>query len=257
MMKHAFLIIAHNEYPILEVLLSMLDDERNDIYLHIDKRAVALYQKIKGFKTKKAGFYLIEKSIKVYWGDISLVKAEYLLFETALKNGTYVYYHLLSGTDLPIKSQDYIHEFFHKNSGKEFVGFWQNAAHQRDLERKVFRYYFFTQRLKDKGNLLHEITSLIRNAVLALHKISNYRRKTTFEFKKGGQWVSITENAVSYLLQYKSTILKRMKYTLCPDEIFIQTLLWNSPFREKMYCINDANIGCMRDIDWERGNPYI
>ena len=34
-MKHAFLIIAHNEYPVLEVLLSMLDDERNDIYLHI------------------------------------------------------------------------------------------------------------------------------------------------------------------------------------------------------------------------------
>lgn len=60
-MKHAFLIIAHNEYPILEVLLSMLDDERNDIYLHIDKRAVGLYQKIKGFKIKKAGFYLIEK----------------------------------------------------------------------------------------------------------------------------------------------------------------------------------------------------
>lgn len=25
-MKHAFLIIAHNEYPVLEVLLSMLDD---------------------------------------------------------------------------------------------------------------------------------------------------------------------------------------------------------------------------------------
>ena len=73
MMKHAFLIIAHNEYPILEVLLSMLDDERNDIYLHIDKRAVGLYQKIKGFKIKKAGFYLIEKNMKVYWGDISLV----------------------------------------------------------------------------------------------------------------------------------------------------------------------------------------
>ena len=103
-MKHAFLIIAHNEYPILEVLLSMLDDERNDIYLHIDKRAVGLYQKIKGFKIKKAGFYLIEKNMKVYWGDISLVKVEYLLFETALKNGPYAYYHLLSGADLPIKT---------------------------------------------------------------------------------------------------------------------------------------------------------
>lgn len=105
--------------------------------------------------------------------------------------------------------------------------------------------------------MLHGITAFLRNTVLALHKISNYRRKTTFEFKKGGQWVSVTENAVSYLLQYKDIILKRMRYTLCPDEIFIQTLLWNSPFREKIYCIHDASTGCMRDIDWEHGNPYV
>ena len=56
-MKHAFLIIAHNEYPVLEVLLSMLDDERNDIYLHIDKRATELFQQIKKVKMQKAGFY--------------------------------------------------------------------------------------------------------------------------------------------------------------------------------------------------------
>lgn len=35
--KHAYLIIAHNEYPVLRTLLSMLDDERNDIYLYIDR----------------------------------------------------------------------------------------------------------------------------------------------------------------------------------------------------------------------------
>lgn len=52
-MKHAFLIIAHNEYPVLEVLLSMLDDERNDIYLHIDKRATELFQQIKKVKMQK------------------------------------------------------------------------------------------------------------------------------------------------------------------------------------------------------------
>lgn len=232
-MKHAFLIIAHNEYPVLEVLLSMLDDERNDIYLHIDKRATELFQQIKKVKMQKAGFYLIENPIKVYWGDISQVQVEYLLFETALSHGPYAYYHLLSGTDLPIKSQDYIHAFFQQNAGKEFVGFWQDAAHQRDLERKVFRYYFFTKRLKDKEHLLHGITALIRNLILAVQKISHYRRKQTFEFKKGGNWISITENAVKYLLQYKEIVLNRMKYTLCADEIFIQTILWNSPFREK------------------------
>lgn len=194
-MKHAFLIIAHNEYPVLEVLLSMLDDERNDIYLHIDKRATELFQQIKKVKMQKAG--------------------------------------------------------------KEFVGFWQDAAHQRDLERKVFRYYFFTKRLKDKEHLLHGITALIRNLILAVQKISHYRRKQTFEFKKGGNWISITENAVKYLLQYKEIVLNRMKYTLCADEIFIQTILWNSPFRERMHCTNNANTGSMREIDWEHGSPYI
>ncbi len=235
-MKHAFLIIAHNEYPVLEVLLSMLDDERNDIYLHIDKRATELFQQIKKVKMQKAGFYLIENPIKVYWGDISQVQVEY---------------------HLPIKSQDYIHAFFQQNAGKEFVGFWQDAAHQRDLERKVFRYYFFTKRLKDKEHLLHGITALIRNLILAVQKISHYRRKQTFEFKKGGNWISITENAVKYLLQYKEIVLNRMKYTLCADEIFIQTILWNSPFRERMHCTNNANTGSMREIDWEHGSPYI
>lgn len=46
-----------------------------------------------------------------------------------------------------------------------------------------------------------------------------------------------------------------MKYTLCADEIFIQTILWNSPFRERMHCTNNANTGSMREIDWEAWQP--
>ena len=41
-MKHAFLIIAHNEPGVLAALLQQLDDERNDIYLHIDARSAAM-----------------------------------------------------------------------------------------------------------------------------------------------------------------------------------------------------------------------
>lgn len=256
-MKHAFLIIAHNEYPVLEVLLSMLDDERNDIYLHIDKRADDLYQKARSFRMKKAGFHLLQDPMKVYWGDISQVEVEYFLFKVALAHGPYAYYHLLSGTDLPIQSQDYIHAFFHQNAGKEFVGFWQDEAHQRDLERKVFRYYFFTKRLKDKGTLLHGVTAFIRNILLGVQKVIRFRREQTFEFKKGPNWVSITEEACKQIIYYESVIAKRMKYTLCPDEIFIQTLLWNSPFKARIYCPDDPDKGNMREIDWKRGHPYV
>lgn len=37
-MKHAYLIITHSEFEILSRLLQALDDERNDIYIHFDRK---------------------------------------------------------------------------------------------------------------------------------------------------------------------------------------------------------------------------
>ena len=43
--RHAYLIMAHNNWYTLEKLLLLLDAPWNDIYLHIDKKA-------KGFEKK-------------------------------------------------------------------------------------------------------------------------------------------------------------------------------------------------------------
>ena len=53
----------------------------------------------------------------VRWGDISVVDAEFALFDEAYRRGEYSYYHLLSGVDMPLKTQNYIHRFFEKNAG--------------------------------------------------------------------------------------------------------------------------------------------
>ena len=37
--KHAILIMAHNQFEILEKLMTQLDHERNDIYIHIDRKS--------------------------------------------------------------------------------------------------------------------------------------------------------------------------------------------------------------------------
>lgn len=39
MSRHAFLIIAHDNWEILRIQLRLLDDPRAAIYLHIDKRS--------------------------------------------------------------------------------------------------------------------------------------------------------------------------------------------------------------------------
>ena len=38
MSKHAYLILAHTNIPQLAVLLSMLDYDQNDIFVHIDAK---------------------------------------------------------------------------------------------------------------------------------------------------------------------------------------------------------------------------
>ena len=255
-MKHAYLIIAHNEYPVLRALLLMLDDERNDIFLHIDHRSMELYEKIHSVQMQRANLHILSTRNKVYWGDLSQVETEYLLLETASAKEAYSYYHLLSGTDLPIQTQDYIHSFFQINAGKEFVEYWSGNRHQKDLKRKISRYYFFTKHLKRNNSKWHVITAPCHNLALIVQKMVHFNRKQEVEFRKGSQWFSITHNFCLYLLEKKPFVLRRFRYTLCPDEIFVQTLLWNSSFKKNIYKIEDNNIGSMRLIDWNRGDPY-
>lgn len=146
-MKHAYLIIAHNEPLILKTLISLIDDKRNDIFLLIDSRSNLIPQNI-NISPRYSSLYYCNR-VPIYWGDYSQIQAEMLLFETAFKHGPYTYYHLLSGVCLPIKSQDYIHDFLDKNNGKEFVGFIFSDFAKEDINRKISYYHFWV------SNFLH------------------------------------------------------------------------------------------------------
>ena len=76
-------------------------------------------------------------------------------------------------------------------------------------------------------------------------------------FRKGSTWVSVTDDFVAFMLANKAEVLKLYKHTLGADEFFIQTLCWNSPYRETVYDLHDEYNGCQRLIDWKRGWPYI
>ncbi len=45
MNKHAYLIMAHNNWNILKLLLKSLDTEYNDFYLHIDSKVKSFDEK--------------------------------------------------------------------------------------------------------------------------------------------------------------------------------------------------------------------
>ena len=259
-MKHAFLVIAHNEEPLLLSLLKQLDYERFDVYLDIDAKAKALRESIQAQQLRFSNLTIVENPVSVYWGDRSQVASELLLFKTACQHGPYAYYHLLSGVDLLLKSPSEVYRFFEAHHGKEFINFWDKDDARRELNRRVQRYYFFTKNLKDKGTFVHAITAPIRNISLAIQKVTSFKRcGRGIYFRKGSNWVSITEECCKYIVENADELYKRLNHTLCADEIFVQTIVWNSPFKDNIFeaDVESTETSVVRKIDWTRGHPYV
>jgi len=251
MTKHAFLVMAHNEFSLLKRLLSCLDDSRNDIFIHFDQKTSDLPV----LKTTRAGLFILNDRVNVHWGDVSVIEAEYKLFEAATARGTYAYYHLLSGVDLPLKSQDELHAFFNKHQGREFIGFSQDVK-EEEINRRVRKVHLYPERFRASTGLAPFCYRIVRKCFLELQYLLNIQRNQNIIFKKGAQWVSVTDKFVHYVLPQKQQVLKTYRQTFCSDELFLQTICWNSPFRSMLFDAEDESRGSQRIIGWKNGQLY-
>ena len=244
-MKHAYLILAHNQFEVLDFLLRSIDDSRNHIFIHFDKKVIAK----PNLQVHNAAMSILEDRVDVSWGDVTVVEAEYKLFEAAHAIGGFDYYHLLSGVDMPLKSQDYIHDFFRKNQGKEFVGFYQQDI-TIDMERKVRKFHLFPHDFRADTSIVGLIKKIVRAVSIRLQYLIGFSRNKDIDFKKGTQWISITHDFLELIIQEKDNVLEIYKNTFCADEIFIQTLCWNSVFKANVFNIDDEAQGSQRMIGW-------
>ncbi|MDR2273480.1 MAG: beta-1,6-N-acetylglucosaminyltransferase [Sphingobacterium sp.] len=246
--KHAFLVLAHNEFAVMERLLYCLDDERNDIYIHFDRKL----DQLPDFRLRKARLFVLSDRVDVRWGDVSMIEAEYKLFETAARRQTYAYYHVLSGVDLPLKHQDDLHAFFNYYQGKEFIGISQKTTEQ-EIDRKVRRVHLYAKLFRPGKGIAVMWYRTIRALVLRVQLLLRIKRNHDVVFKKGPQWISVTDDFVRYILDKKKAVLKTYQKTFCSDEIFIQTLCWNSDFRLRLFNSMQEMQGCQRIIGWQNG----
>ena len=65
MQKHAYMIIAHNEFDLLETLVRLLDDPRNDLYIHIDAKVQDFdFDRFRGL-VRYSGLYFTPQRVSV------------------------------------------------------------------------------------------------------------------------------------------------------------------------------------------------
>ncbi len=251
--KDAYLILAHKMDYTFDTLIELLDDEKNDIYIHMDKKNKFFEEEPIRNRIKKSNVFFVNR-VKCNWGGFSLVKAELnLLKESTKKN--YRYYHLISGQDLPLKSQNEIYSFFEENYGKQFIGFQEEKF---KFQKRVKYYYPFQEILGRKAfKTVHG--KLMSKPILKLQDLFKIYRNKNINFQKGTQWISITDQFAKYIVNKEQEIDKVFKNTYCSDEIVIQTLFINSEFKNDLYSnkYNDQKNTIKRYIDWNRGTPYV
>lgn len=244
-MKHAYLIMAHGEWELLNNLIKALDDPDNDIYLHIDKKSK--FDKHSLVYPRYSNLSLI-KRMNVNWGGDSQIKCILRMLLQASKYN-YRYYHLLSGVDIPIETQENIHNFFACNDGKNYLSF---DFKDNYVDTRLKEYHFFQNIIgRNNGHLVAFFYYAEKHLVSIQKKLGVNRLKNShIKFYKGGGWFSITNDLVDVLLKNKKIIKKYFYRSLCPDELFIHTIAKNSSLENTI--VDDD----LRYIDWNRGKPY-
>ncbi|HAY3498921.1 glycosyltransferase [Elizabethkingia anophelis] len=218
--RHAYLILAHTDFMVLKELVGVLDDYRNDIYIHFDRKVIdppileAKYSKL----------LMLEDRVDVRWGDISMLYAEYNLFETAYKADNYSYFHLISGNHFPLFNQDYLHDFFARCEKNILM---KMETSEKEIDLKFRKYNFFIKNFNSKNIRKKIIVQFFWHVLIKLQYIVGIKRNKDKQYYKASQWLSLKKDIMELVIKNKSNILKNYIYTLCSDEFFIPTLLEN------------------------------
>ena len=217
--KHAYLIMAHNQFLSLQELVSVLDDARNDIYLHFDKKVKVL----PAIRTCYSKLVVVKERINVIWGDVSQIKAEYALFKASFQKETYSYYHLISGVHFPLMSNDDLHRWF--AACNDACVLRRVSVPEGEIPMRFGMYHFFLKHLVSKNRFINKAYHLGWRSALRIQKGLGIQRDTSFIRGKASQWCSLSENAVRLLLSSEKKALKLFRRSFCCDEYFVRAFI--------------------------------
>lgn len=249
-MKQAILLLIHKN---LEATIRLIAYFKGncDIFVHIDKDFRLSKKEFDRLKTQKGVVEVVQR-YKVNWGGFSILQAERLLLQLALKKSDFNYVHLLSGQDYPIKPLDTFLEFF-ATADKEYLQHthlphpnWDNNTMQR------LQYFFFMDHLPVKQDA--DVKKLWHLG----HSLAQYGIKRSIpdhfmHLYGGSQWFSISREAAKAILahtQKHPSFYRRMRFVYCPDEIYFTTVLMNIDYPKKQEIIGHN----LRFIKWPFAN---
>ena len=227
MKNHAFLILAHNQPRLLTRTLSHLSAPNHHFFINVDAKSKH-YKEMVDFVNKhkgEANVHFIKKPVACYWAGISLVDAEIKLLKTAMEYPVeFDYYHLISGTDYPLRSNDQFDAFF-ENTDDSFMCF--NFEEDIDYWMPIYKMKTNQYHTNGKHTFCEKVFLRIVNSRAGR---TLFKRKPLPTLAGGWQWFSWSDNVVKYVLDYLAehpNFRRRFNHTSSPDEHFFTTMLYS------------------------------
>jgi hypothetical protein len=232
MAKLAYLVLAHENPRHLERLIRALTTDQSRVFVHLDQKSNA---ERFGFLTDMPAVETLADRVKVYWSDFSMVEATLRLMRQALAHPAgFERFVLLSGVDYPIRSSSYIERFFAANPSSEFID--MTPMPNNELGKRLWRLTWYKARSGEPiaRNIGRRI--LFRLGLRPRHR--DYRPVFgELQPFAGDQWWGLTRDACEHVLAFveqRPEVVEYFRNTPFPDEMFFQTVLANSPFRERV-----------------------
>lgn len=236
-MRLAYLITAFDQPEHLHRLVSALAGEECEFYVHIDAsvddRPFAL-----GGLGKKSNVHFVQGRVKVRWMGFSQVESILLLLMLATQKG-FDYCVLLSGSDYPIKSNEYIQSFYGR-ANQEFITFWR-LSDRPGWQHKI-EYYYPIDQIPILGWSKNTEHSYLRRLFWGrFHQYRHRMPQRRFPFDMvpygGSDWWSLSQGCVRHILDFvkaNPAYSRFYRYSHCPSEMFFHTIIMNSPWAERV-----------------------
>jgi len=230
-----YFILAHKNPTQIRDLITLLDDKKSLFFIHIDKKSNEDEYKI---IIENSSCHFIKKRISCSWGKYNLVQATL----NAMKEVQYFMsinyktldYHfiMMSGEDLPLKNNSFIHEFLENKIKTSFINYWE-LPYEKWWDGGLFRFknlYFFQYKKYPKLNYWTNkiIKKMHLNFLFPLNKFN--KQFPDFKIFGASQWMILNKNVLQFVLEKNKEIRKFnsiFKYVLAPDELYFASLILN------------------------------
>lgn len=253
-MKLAMLMLCHKNPDQINMLTHQMKNSDIDFYIHVDKKSDISRDLVTNDQV-----HLLPDKLRVdcKWATFSLIQAELNLLAFAAKQRPYDFYWFCSGQDFPIKSTSYILNYLGNHKCNIFLDLrvsqnWGGVHNNLDKRNEIYYPSFLFGRSNGKRllkRLYVEITGGYNKT------FRPFKRFCPFNSYFGSQWCCLPGEMVDWILEYLQNhhnYISYFKHCSTPDESFFQTLVMNSPYKDKRE-------DYLHYIDWseDKSSPKI